>query len=45
MHVQDALVIVGLVISIVELARSRGTNLMAWALGIVCVGLLWHFIG
>jgi hypothetical protein len=42
---EDIFYIIGLVISVVEVLRSRGLNYLAWALGLVCIGLLWHIVG
>lgn len=42
---EDLFFIVGLVIAVIEVIRSRGLNYLAWALGLVCIGLLWHIVG
>ncbi len=36
-----ALFFVGLILSCVELVRSKGQNLAAWANGAIALGLVW----
>lgn len=45
MGIPDVLFIVGLVLAAVEQARAKGQSLLAWAIIVVCVGLLWHLVG
>lgn len=42
---EDLFYVVGLVISVIEVIRSRGLNLVAWACGLIAIGLLWHVVG
>jgi hypothetical protein len=42
---EDIFYIVGLGIAVIEVIRSRGLNYLAWAVGIICIGLLWHIVG
>lgn len=41
---EDIFFIIGLVIAVIELIRSRGLNFAAWAAGFIAVGLLWHIL-
>jgi hypothetical protein len=41
---EDIFYIVGLVIAVIELIRSKGYAWLAWAVLAVTVGLLWHLL-
>jgi hypothetical protein len=44
MTIPTVLYIVGIILAGIELARSRGQSLLAWAVVVVCIGLLWGLI-
>ena len=45
MNISDVLFVFALVLGVVEVIRSKGESLLAWAIVLVCVGLLRHLVG
>lgn len=41
MTVPNVLAIVALILAVVEVVRSRGQSLLAWAVGLVALALVW----
>lgn len=41
---QVALFFVALILAAIDLVRSRGESLTAWAVVVICIGLLWRFL-
>ena len=44
MNVPTILEVVALVLGVIELIRSRGQSLIAWAVVALAVALLWHVV-
>lgn len=40
-QVTFALLLVALILSVIELVRSKGGSLLAWATGAIALGLTW----